>query len=245
MFPIGVVVLAAVAVGCGTSASRGEVTVFAAASLTDAFTEMGDAFSRANPGSRVLFNFGPSSGLATQIDQGAPADVFASADERTMADVVEAGAVTVSPGTFTRNSLEIAVPAGNPGGVTGLSDLARDELLVGLCAEQVPCGRLARQLLSHAGVSVAPDTNEADVRSLLTKIEAGELDAGLVYRTDVAVAGDRVQGIETDEDPPVATSYPIAPLAGSANPHLARAYVDFVLSAPGQQILAGYGFLGR
>ncbi|MGI9120610.1 MAG: molybdate ABC transporter substrate-binding protein, partial [Acidimicrobiales bacterium] len=230
MFPIGVVVLAAMAVGCGASASRGEVTVLAAASLTDAFTEMGDAFSRANPGARVRFNFGPSSGLATQIDQGAPADVFASADEGVMGEVAEDGAVTAAASTFARNSLEIAVPAGNPGGVTGLSDLARDDLLIGLCAEQVPCGRLARRLLSQVDLAAVPDTNEADVRALLTKIEAGELDAGLVYRTDVKVAGDRVQGIETDEDPPVVTSYPIAPLAGSANPHLARAYVDFVLS---------------
>lgn len=224
---------------------REEITVLAAASLTDVFAEIGDSFSRAHPGSQVRFTFGPSSGLATQIGEGAPGDVFAPADEAAMGKVVDAGAVAGQVLVFARNAMEIAVPPGNPGGIAGLEDLARPELFVGLCAEEVPCGRLGHQVLERAGVAAAPDTNETDVRSLLTKVEAGELDAGLVYRSDVVAAAGKVEGIDlpTSAGGDILASYPIAVLAGSADPDLARAFVDHVVSPEGQRILAAASFL--
>jgi molybdate transport system substrate-binding protein len=221
----------------------GTVQVFAAASLTDAFTEIGDAFADAHPDVTVEFNFAGSSALATQIQEGAPVDVFASADGTNMQKVVDTGDVTADPEIFATNVLEIAVPAGNPGGVDGLDDFADADLLVGLCAEEVPCGRFGRQALDNAGVIPAIDTNEPDVRSLLTKVEAGELDAGLVYRTDVLSAGDAVEGIEIPSDVNVVAAYPIAPVAGAANSEGAEAFVAFVRSDAGQDILASYGFL--
>jgi len=221
---------------------EGEVLVFAAASLTDAFGEVEAAFEEANPEVEVVFSFAGSSSLREQILEGAPADVFASANGSNMTTVVEAGAVTGEATVFARNLLRIAVPAGNPGGVTGLADFADPDLLIGLCAEGVPCGDFGREALANAGVVPEVDTNESDVRSLLTKIEADELDAGIVYVTDVLAAGDRVEGIEIPEDVNVVASYPIATLADAPNPGAAAAFVAFVLSADGQAILADYGF---
>lgn len=219
------------------------LTVFAAASLTDAFAEIGDAFSATRPEVSVELNFGPSSGLAMQLIEGAPADVYASADQVNMDKAVTGEVVEQAPVVFARNVLAIAVPAGNPGGVEGLADLAREELLIGLCAEEVPCGRFARQLLAEAGVTAAPDTNETDVRSLLTKIEADELDAGLVYRSDVLAADERVEGIDIAEADRVVATYPIAPVAASAVPALGEEFVDFVVSEEGRRILVDHGFL--
>jgi molybdate transport system substrate-binding protein len=221
----------------------GSLLVFAAASLTDAFTEMGEAFEAANPDVTVEFNFAGSSALATQIQEGAPVDVFASADTNNMQKVVDTGEVTAEPSIFVTNILEIAVPAGNPGDVAGLDDFADADLLIGLCAEEVPCGRFGREALANAGVTPAIDTNEPDVRSLLTKIEAGELDAGIVYQTDVRSAGEAVEGVEIPADVNVVATYPIAPVATSANPDAADAFVAFVQSGEGQAILGSYGFL--
>ena len=220
----------------------GGVLVSAAASLTDAFAEMESAFEDAHPDVDVVLNLGPSSGLREQILEGAPADVFASANSSNMGQLVEAGEVAGEPQIFARNLLQIAVPAGNPGGVAGLNDFAREELLIGLCAEDVPCGEFGREALAKAGVTAAIDTNEADVRALLTKIEEGELDAGLTYATDVASAGEAVEGIDIPENQNVVAEYPIAVLANAPNPQTAAAFVDFVLSAHGQAILTSYGF---
>lgn len=228
--------------GAAADGVEGTVLVLAAASLTDAFGELADAFEAANSGATIELSFAGSSALATQIQEGAPADVFASADTSTMDTVVESGDVTAEPEIFVLNELQIVVPAGNPGGVRGLDDLARDELLVGLCAEEVPCGSFGRQALADAGVEPAPDTNEPDVRALLTKVEAGELDAGLVYRTDVAAAGDAVEGVEIPADVNVVAEYPIAPLADAPNAAGAAAFVGFVLSDEGRAILESYGF---
>ncbi len=223
------------------------LTVLAAASLTDAMADLGDAFASAtaevHPGLSLQFSFGPSSALATQLLAGAPADVFASADEASMARAVAGGAVTATPEIFARNELTLAVPAGNPGGVSGLEDLARDDLLVGLCAEQVPCGRLARELLARTGVIPALATNETDVRSLLTKIEANELDAGLVYRSDIGAAEGWVEGIDVPGADQVVALYPIAPLEASKVPDLAEDFVAFVGSDQGRRILVEHGFL--
>lgn len=227
--------------GCGTDETQGTVTVFAAASLTDAFGELAEAFEGENPGVTVEFNFGGSSSLREQILGGAPADVFASANLSNMEQVVEAGEAS-DPVPFVENRLQIAVPAGNPAGVTGLADFARGELLLGLCAAEVPCGQFAREALDAAGVAPAIDTDEPDVRSLLTKVEAGELDAGIVYATDVLAAGDAVAGIDIPAEDNVVASYPITRLAGGDDPELADAFIDFVRSDAGQAILASYGF---
>jgi molybdate transport system substrate-binding protein len=222
-------------------ARGGSITVFAAASLTDAFAEVAEAFEAANPGLSVELNFASSSALREQILEGAPADVFASANESNMAQLVDAGEVDTSE-VFVTNSLQIVVPAGNPAGVTGLDDLADDELLIGLCAEEVPCGDFGRQALAAAGVTPAPDTNEPDVRALLTKVEAGELDAGLVYVSDVVSAGDGVEGIDLPDEFNVVATYPIGTVTSTGDADAATAFVEFVLSDEGQAILLEYGF---
>jgi molybdate transport system substrate-binding protein len=221
----------------------GPLLVFAAASLTDAFGELGDAFTEANPDVTIEFNFAGSSALATQIQEAAPADVFASANESNMQKVVDTGEVTADPQIFVTNILEIAVPTGNAAGVDGLDDFANPDLLIGLCAEEVPCGQFGREALANAGVTPSIDTNEPDVRSLLTKIEAGELDAGIVYQTDVQSASDTVEGVEIPSDVNVVATYPIAPIAAAPNHDAAQAFIDFVMSSEGQDILASYGFL--
>jgi molybdate transport system substrate-binding protein len=220
---------------------EGSITVFAAASLTDAFEEVGTAFEAANPDTTIELNFAASSALREQILSGAPADVFASANTSNMDQVVDGGAAEGSE-PFVQNQLQIAVPDGNPMGVTGLADFADADLLIGLCAEEVPCGEFGRETLANAGVTPSIDTNEPDVRSLLTKIEAGELDAGIVYITDVQSAGDAVDGIDIPAEDNVIATYPIAALTDAANRDVAEAFVEFVLSDEGQQILASHGF---
>jgi molybdate transport system substrate-binding protein len=222
-------------------ALEGDITVFAAASLTDAFTELGTAFESENQDVSVEFNFGASSALREQILAGAPADVFASANTSNMDQVVDGGAAT-GPENFVTNQLQIAVPDGNEAGVAGLDDFASPDLLIGLCAEDVPCGEFGREALANAGVTPSVDTNEPDVRSLLTKVEAGDLDAGIVYVTDVMAAGDAVEGIDIPADENVTATYPIATLRDAANADVADAFVAFVLSDEGQGILDSYGF---
>jgi molybdate transport system substrate-binding protein len=220
---------------------EGSITVFAAASLTDAFGELGDAFEKANHGVAVEFNFGPSSGLREQIVAGAPADVFASANTSNMDEVVEAGAAA-DPKLFVSNQLEIAVPKGNDAGVAGLDDFADPDLLIGLCAEEVPCGEFGREALAKAGVTPSVDTNAPDVRALLTQVGSGDLDAGIVYRTDVLAAEDEVDGVEIPPEQNVVAKYPIAAVSGSGNREAAEAFVAFVLSDEGREILRKYGF---
>ena len=228
----------------GTTASglEGTITVFAAASLTDAFTEAADAFESDNPDVTVELNLAGSQALREQILAGAPADVFASANPSNMDQVDEAGEVEGAVSVLAHNSLEIVVPAGNPGGVEGLDDFADAGLLIGLCAAEVPCGEFGREALANAGVTAVPDTDEPDVRSLLTKVEAGELDAGIVYRTDVLSAGDAVEGIAIADADNVVADYPVAALAGAGEPEVAAAFVEFLVSDGGQAILESYGF---
>jgi molybdate transport system substrate-binding protein len=224
------------------AALQGELLVSAAASLADVFAELGSDFEAAHPGVDVHLNLGSSASLRQQVLEGAPADVFASADTSNMAGVVDAGETTGDPVIFARNRMQIAVPAGNPARITGLDDLAKDELLIGLCAEQVPCGAYAREVLRNAGVTPSVDSDEPDVRALLTKVEAGELDAGITYLTDVISTGGGVEGLAIPEDVNVRADYPIATLAGAPNPEVAARFVAFVLSGQGQAILDGYGF---
>jgi molybdate transport system substrate-binding protein len=240
---VGAVALA----GCGddgsASTGAGSIRVFAAASLTDAFADVAAAFETANPGSSVALAFAGSSSLREQVLAGAPADVFASASESDMDRVVDAGEVETAE-VFATNRLQIVVPAGNPAAISGLDDLADGDLLVGLCAEEVPCGDVSRRVLEAAGVTPSPDTEEPDARALLTKVAAGELDVGLVYVTDVASAGDRVEGIDVPADIDVVATYAIGALAGAGNPGLASAFVEFVRGDDGQAILADHGFGG-
>ena len=237
----GVVAVAISASACGATDDE-TVVVLAAASLTDAFGELATAFEVGNPDVRVEISFAGSSALRAQILEGAPADVFASADQDTMRDVIAAGETADAPRIFARNVLAIAVPAGNPEDVTGVGDFARDELLLGLCAAVVPCGALARDMLAAAGVVPALDTEEPDVRALLTKIEVGELDAAIVYETDLVGHIDVVR-IPIDTSINVPTSYPIVLLSGGSRSSAARGFVDFVSSDPAQSILESYGFL--
>jgi molybdate transport system substrate-binding protein len=220
----------------------GTLTVFAAASLTDVFTDLGDRLTADNPGLEVQFNFAGSSALAIQIVQGAPADVFASANEPQMAVVTGEDLAAAEPENFASNVLQIAVPAGNPAGVTGLEDFTRDELALALCAAEVPCGSASEDLFAAAGLEPAPDTYEEDVRAALTKVEIGEVDAALVYESDVASAGDAVEGIDVPEAEDAVNRYPICVLEGAENPDAAGAFVQLVRSEEGQQALAGAGF---
>lgn len=220
----------------------GTVTVLAAASLTEAFTTLGRRFEAQHPGTKVAFGFAASSELATQVQNGAPADVFASASPTTMAEVSDAGDIAGTPTVFARNTLEIAVPAGNPARVRGLADFARKSLTIALCAPEVPCGAAATKVFEIAKVTPRPDTLEADVKATLSKVTLGEVDAALVYRTDVRAAGGKVEGIAFPEAAQAVNDYPIAVLANAPNPEAARAFVALVRSAGGRAVLTRAGF---
>lgn len=233
-------------IGCGRGDGGGEVTVFAAASLEEAFTEIGKDFEQANPGTTVRPSFAGSPTLATQIIQGAPADVFASADRAQMQEVVEAAQNAAEPTVFVRNKLEIVVPKGNPAQVDGLAAFGKPELKIAICAPEVPCGAAAQQAFEAAGVNPAPDTLEEDVKMVLAKVALGEVDAGLVYHTDVASAGGDVTGIEFPEAGKAITDYSIVLLKGAApNAAAGRRFIDYVRSAPGKAVLDGFGFIAE
>jgi molybdate transport system substrate-binding protein len=216
--------------------------VSAASSLSDAFAAVEATFEAREPGVDVVLNLAGTSSLRVQILEGAPVDVFASANLSNMDQVADAGQISGEARIFAHNLLQIAVPAGNPAGVRSLDDFSDAALRLGLCVEEAPCGDLARQALRKAGVVPAPDTNEPDVRALLTKIELGELDAGITYVTDVASTRGAVQGVDIPTQWNVVAAYPIAVLADAPNPGGAEAFVRFVLSDEGRVILARYGF---
>lgn len=228
--------------GCSGNDDRQTLLVSAAASLTDAFGAVEQTFEDANPDVDVVLNLAGSSALREQILGGAPVDVFASANMENMERVLEAGEVADEPRVFARNRLQIAVPPANPAGISGLADFAEESLFLGLCAAGVPCGDLARAALAAADVEAVIDTNEPDVRSLLTKIEAGELDAGITYVSDVVSSEGSVEGIVVPDDVNVVADYPIAVLSGATAPDIADEFVDFVLSGKGRAILSGFGF---
>ena len=232
------------AMGPTTAAAgvEGDITVFAAASLTESFTEIGDAFETANPDAGATFSFDASSALVQQIVEGAPADVFASADTANMDKLTEPGLNGTEPEIFATNLLTIIVPPGNPAGITGVADLAEPDVTVVLCAEEVPCGRYAKQILDAAGVAVTPASLEQNVRGVVTKVTAGEADAGIVYVTDVTAAGDAAESVEIPADINVLAEYPIAGVAASANAEVGQAFMDFVLGDEGQAILTDHGF---
>ncbi|QHC58890.1 molybdate ABC transporter substrate-binding protein [Rathayibacter sp. VKM Ac-2760] len=225
-----------------TSALSGSITVFAAASLTGTFTEIATAFEAENPGTTVELNFAGSSDLVTQITNGAPADVFASADEKNMAKLTDADLIEGDPVDFATNTLEIAVPPSNPAGIASFADLAREGVKTVVCAPQVPCGAAAVTVETAAGVDLQPVSEESSVTDVLGKVTSGEADAGLVYVTDVAAAGDAVTGIEFPESTQAVNTYPIAPVTASANPEPAAAFTAYVAGDEGRAVLAAAGF---
>jgi molybdate transport system substrate-binding protein len=242
--PVAVLLLLALlAAGCGGDGAGGgqtEIKVFAAASLTAAFDRLGEQFAAANSGTRVTFNFAGSQALATQIQQGAPADVFASADVSNMDKVKD---LVSAPQVFASNRLQIVVAKGNPEGVEGLADLAREDLKVVLAAPEVPAGKYAGQALDKAGVTVRPVSLEDNVKAAVGKVSLGEADAAIVYVTDVTAGGDRVEGVDIPVDQYVPATYPIATVSATAHQQQARAFVDLVRSAEGQGVLRSFGFL--
>lgn len=221
----------------------GTVTVFAAASLKESFTTLGKEFEKANPGTKVTFNFGGSDTLAASITGGAPADVFAAASPKTMAIVTDKKDAATTPATFVRNQLEIATLPGNPDKVASLKDLTKSGLKVVLCDKTVPCGAAAQKALDASKLKLTPVSYEQDVKSALTKVELKEADAAVVYQTDVKAAGDKVEGVEFPESAKAINKYPIALLKDAPNAEAAKAFIALVQSAEGQKVLTAAGFL--
>ena len=230
--------------GCSsnTPAATQKITVFAAASLKKSFTEIGERFTTDNPGTAVEFSFAGSSDLVTQLTQGAPADVFASADAKNMDKVAKAGLLAVDPVTFASNTLTIAVAPGNPKKITSLKDLAQPGISVVVCAPQVPCGSATQRVEQAAEVRLNPVSEESSVADVLNKVVTGQADAGLVYVTEVQGAGDKVAGIPFPEAAGAVNTYPIAALKQSGQADLAQKFVDLVTGEAGQKILAAAGF---
>ncbi|GAA1289204.1 molybdate ABC transporter substrate-binding protein [Pseudonocardia aurantiaca] len=228
--------------GASTAPQPRTLTVFAAASLTDTFNELGKQFETDNPGVTVRFNYAGSSDLAQQIVNGAPADVFAAASDTTMKTVTDAGVTAAPPTVFATNVLQIAALPGNPKGITSFADLARPDLTVVVCAPQVPCGAATQKIETATGVTLKPVSEEPDVKSTLGKVTTGNADAGLVYVTDVMAAGGTVQGISFPEAQQAVTNYPIAVVKNAPQPDLAQQFVAMVTGETGQKTLQAAGF---
>lgn len=221
---------------------RATVTVLAAASLVDAFKQLEPVFEKANPGADLQFSFAGSSDLAQQIVNGAPADVFASANKKQMSLVSDPGLVEGEAKVFTTNVLTIVTPKGNPKGIKTFADLARPEVTEVVCAPQVPCGAATEAIEKSTGVTLSPASEEADVRAVLSKVTAGEADAGLVYITDARSAKDQLVQIDFPEARSAINEYVIAGLKDAPQPQYAKAFVDFILGPDGQQALVDAGF---
>ena len=252
MAPAVLVVTGVLLAGCGAAPAQplgtgtadpvtGEVTVFAAASLTESFTRLAGQFQAAHPGVRVVFSFGPSSGLAAQVNAGAPADVFASASQQNMDQVVTAGGAS-DVRTFARNVMQVVVPAANPGNVRTLADLGRRDVTVAVCQPAVPCGVGAARVFANAKLAVTPVSQETDVKGVLTKVRLGEVDAGVVYATDVVTGGGSVTGVPIPADLNASTAYPLTVLKDGTNRTAGRAFADYVLSPAGAAVLVEDGF---
>jgi molybdate transport system substrate-binding protein len=236
---------ALVACGAGGADDAAELRVFAASSLTDVFPELSATFSDRHPGTEVTFQFGGSSALAQQVNEGAPADVLATADTTTMTSVVDAGNAT-APVVFARNRLALVVEPGNPLSIDGFADLGDPGVVLSMCAAEVPCGRLARLALEQAGVDVEPSSSEPNVRGVVGRVTLGEADVGIVFETDArAAAADgeaaavELEGLAHALD----AVYSIAITAAARDEDLAGEWIDFVRSADGQHVLRAHGFL--
>ena len=245
---LAIAAAAATLAACSSSAKAGDngkvsgsIAVDAASSLTEAFTTLGKQFEAAHPGTELTFNFGASGTLATQINQAAPADVFASAAPANMDQVVSAGDAS-NPQNFAQNTMEVATPPNNPGKVTSVNDLAKKSVKVALCEPQVPCGVVAAEVFKNVGITVKPVTLQPDVKSVLTQVETGNVDAGMVYVTDVMAAGSKVKGVTIPASDNASTEYPIATIKSSKHTSEAQAFMNYVLSPAGQQVLTAAGF---
>jgi len=229
----------------GASETRtlsGAITVYAAASLKSTFTKLASDFEAKNPGTKITLNFAGSSDLVTQITQGAPADVFASADTKNMAKLTDAELIDGAPANFATNVLEIAVPPSNPASISSFADLAKPGVKVVVCAPQVPCGAAAETVEKATGTTLAPVSEESSVTDVLGKVTSGEADAGLVYVTDVKNAGDKVEGIPFAESDQAVNTYPIATVGTSKNKELAAAFIAAVTGSEGKTVLSDAGF---
>jgi molybdate transport system substrate-binding protein len=227
----------------GSGKVSGTVVVFAATSLTDAFNKIGAQFETAHPGVTVKFNYNGSSSLATSIDQGAPADVFASAAPANMKTVTDAGDAVGTPQIFTRNTGEIMVENGNPKKITSVKDLANPAIKVAVCAPEVPCGAVATAIFKNAGVTVKPVSEETNVGGVVTKVTLGEVDAGIVYVTDVKENESKATGVPIPAAQNDITDYPIVQVKDAPNATGAKAFISYVLGPDGQKVLASFGFL--
>jgi len=232
----------ATAATTGSSAVAGTIVVLAASSLTESFTEEGKAFQAKYPGTHVTFSFGASSTLVQQVNQGAPADVFASADTATMDKLTSASGASGTPATFATNKLEIIVEKGNPKKIAAVQDLAGSGVTTVTCSTDVPIGKYSQQVFDKAGVKVTPKSLEPDVKSIVNKVTIGEADAGIVYATDVQAVSARADGVVIPDNLNVIATYPIAVTKEAKNAAGAGAFVSFVLSPDGQAILGKYGF---
>jgi len=235
--------LALLLAGAPARARGADLTVSAAASLTESLGQIARAFGQAHPGVQVRTNFGGSSTLVQQIREGAPVDVFASADESNMQKLVDAGEVAGTPQIFARNRLAILVQPGNPRKIATLGDLARPGIILALCGPAVPAGRYAREIIARAGVMLPETSQELDVKAVVSRVVLGEADAGIVYTTDVRAAGDRAAGIEIPDASNVVARYPIAVLKTAPQAEQAGSFVSFLMGADAQAILARHGFL--
>ncbi|MFN2562458.1 MAG: molybdate ABC transporter substrate-binding protein [Jatrophihabitans sp.] len=225
--------------GTGTAAPSGALRIYAASSLTEAFNELKHNFAAVHPGATISITYGASSDLATQIAQGAPADVFASASKKNMASL---GGTALHPVDFVSNVLTVVVPPANPARIASLPDVAKKSVKVAICAPAVPCGVVAAQVFAKAGITVKPTASEPDVKSVLAAVESGEVDAGLVYVTDARAGGAKVRSVSIPTEFRASTTYPIAALRSAKNAALAKAWVDYVLSAAARKVLGADGF---
>lgn len=228
--------------GAETPRLSGTITVFAAASLKATFTKLASDFEAKNPGTKVTLSFAGSSDLVTQLSQGAPADVFASADTKNMAKLADASLLEGSPSDFATNVLTIAVPTANPASISSFADLAKPGVKVVICASQVPCGAATQTVETASGTTLQPVSEESSVTDVLGKVASGEADAGLVYVTDVKTAGDKVKGIPFPESAQAVNTYPIAAVRNSRNKDLASAFIAAVTGSEGRRVLLDAGF---
>ncbi|MGH3444049.1 MAG: molybdate ABC transporter substrate-binding protein, partial [Nocardioidaceae bacterium] len=243
-------VLAMLAGGCssrgGTGGAKGAaggmLTVLAAASLTESFTSLARTFEHQHPGVHVRLSFDSSATLAEQVTQGAPADVLATADTRTMHTVVAAHLNAAKPRLFATNTLVLVIPKANPGHVQRFADIEKPGVSYVMCVPSAPCGALTRQELDANHVTAKPVSQEVDVKAVLTKVTLGQADAGFVYATDAESARDKVDALPIPKSGRFVNQYPITTVKGSARPELAKAWVDLVLSHRGRQVLGRYGF---
>jgi molybdate transport system substrate-binding protein len=242
-----VLVFLCLGAGCSPGEEEGDLLVFAAASLTEAFGEAGEVFERQNPRTSIRFSFGPSEALATQIVEGAPADVFASASPAWMEEVAERGPGVEDRTDFARNRLVVLVPEGNPATIAGIEDLGSPGVRLVLAAPDVPVGEYGREALAKAGIGEDAEanvvSNEEDVKGVVQKVALGEADAGIAYVTDVtSEVADDVEAVEIPDDVNVVATYPIAVVRGTDAPDLSASFVDFVLGE-GRRILVHAGFM--